>query len=168
MNHCPLIFTFSEKVEGNGFMVDVKMRGRILWVKENGETWMYGVQPGGLAACGRDEGETYLEFRQTFLEFRRTLQGVLFDISIDSEDFRSVKKEIEKFFEEVSRPTEEKWWEAVREAREGHITVEGMPIVNADAKEPYIEVNKIEKPKARHNVLASYPLEPDLAGALAA
>jgi hypothetical protein len=127
---------------------------------------MYGVQPGGIAACGKGEGATYLEFRQTFLEFRRTLQGVLFDISIDSADFRSFKREVNKFFEGVSKPTEEEWWEAVREAREGRIDVEGMPIVNADTKEPYIEVNKIETPKARHNVLGA--LEPDLAGALAA
>lgn len=166
MNHCPLIFNFTEKVEGDGFMADVKMRGRILWVKEGGEMWMYGVQPGGVAACGKGEGATYLEFRQTYLEFRRTLQGVLFDISIDSPDYNSFQRKIRRFFKEVSKPTEEEWWEAVREAREGRIKVEDMPILNADTEEPYIKVKKIGRPKAKHNVLD--PLEPDIASALAA
>ena len=166
MNHCPLIFNFTEKVEGDGFMADVKMRGRILWVKEGGEMWMYGVKPGGVAACGKGEGATYFEFRQTYLEFRRTLQGVLFDISTDSPNYPSFKRKIEKFFDEVSGPTEERWWEAVEEARKGRIKVEDMPILNAETEKPYIEVKKIGKPKASHNVLDS--LEPDIASALAA
>ena len=166
MNRCPLIFSFSEKVEGNGFIANVKMRGRILGVNENGEMWMYGVQPGGIAACGMGEGATYLEFRQTYSEFRRTLQSVLFDISIDSPDYDTFHRDTIRFFDEVSESTEEEWWEAVREAREGLIKVEDMPIVNAESEGPYIHVSNIEEPKAKHNVLD--PLEPHLASAIAA
>ena len=119
MNHCPLIFNFIEKVEGNGFMVDVKMRGRILGMEEDGEMWMYGVQPGGIAACGKGEGATFLEFQQTFLEFRRTLQGVLFDIAIDSPDYNSFQRKTRKFFKEVSKSTEEEWWKQLEKQGKG-------------------------------------------------
>ncbi|MCB7128515.1 MAG: hypothetical protein J3T61_03120 [Candidatus Brocadiales bacterium] len=147
----PLLFTITEKVEGNGFMADVTMRGRILGVKEDGDVWMYGVQPGGIAAGGKDEGTAYLEFRQT-------LKTVLFDILIDSPDFRSFKREFKKFFEEVSRPNEVDWWEAVEEARRGRIKVKGIPTVNADTEKPYLEVKKIQNPQAKHNILEPYTM----------
>jgi len=156
MAGCPLLFTLTEKIEGDGFIADVEMRGRTLLVEEDGEIWMYGVQPGGIAAGGENEDAAYLEFRQT-------LKAVFFDISIDSADFRSFKRKIKKFFEEVSKPTEEEWWKAVGDVRKGLVKAEGIPRLNANTDKPFLNVERIKTPKAKHNVL-----EPQGARAVAA
>ena len=116
----PFFFTFLDKVEGNGYLAHVEVHGRLLAVEEDGEWWMYGVNPGGLAACGKSRAEAYIEVR-------KTLMKVLFDIAARAgEDFYAFRKGARCFFDEVNEPTLKKWEEAREEVREGKINFERM------------------------------------------
>ncbi len=152
--HMPLFLTFREKVEGNGFLADVYIRGRVLAVQEGKEdVWMYGVQPGDIAGSGKNEGEAYLQILQTF-------KAVLFDISAGSADFSAFKREVHRFVGETSKDADKKWWKAVERVRSGDIQVEGM--IRRKAELPaYPEIRRVEKLAAKNNIL-------DLEKALAA
>jgi len=123
----PLLFTFLEKVEGNGFLADVAVHGRLLAVEEeDGVWWMNGVQPGGVAAHGATRAEAYAEFR-------KTLMHVLFDIATQSRTFFDFRKAAMKFFEEVNRPTLVEWDQARQLVRAGKLTIDGMRRETAEA-----------------------------------
>lgn len=118
---CPLLFTFNDRVSGNRFLADVVAHGRALAVMEGeGEVWMCGVNPGGLAAVGKDENLAYQEFRKEY-----TL--VLHEIAEDAQTFGAFKQEVERFFNETNQPTEQDWLAAVQEVRAGRITGQCMP-----------------------------------------
>lgn len=117
----PLLFTFFDKVEGNGFLASIKVQGRLLAVEEpeGNEWWMYGVNPGGLAACGDTRAEAYAEFRQTFMK-------VLFDIATEAKDFYAFRADARRFFDETNEPNLKDWQAAREEVRAGKITIDGM------------------------------------------
>ena len=146
MSAFPFFFTFSEKVEGNGFVADVKMMGTLLGMKEDDSTWMYGVQPGGIAATGQNEDEA-------FSTFRRTYTSVLFDMAEEADDFSMFKQRVETFFNEICEETKREWDEAVKAVRRGDIEAGGQKKKNADKHQPYVEVKTVETPTARHNML---------------
>ncbi len=146
MSAFPFFFTFSDKVEGNGFVANVKMMGTVLGMKEDDSTWMYGVQPGGIAATGQNEDEA-------FSTFRRTCTSVLFDMAEESENFSKFKLRVEAFFNEICEETKGEWDEAVEAVRRGDIESEGLEKKNADEHQPYVQVRSVKKPTARHNIL---------------
>ena len=119
MSAFPFFFTFSDKIEGNGFVADVKMMGKVLGVKEDDSTWMYGVQPGGIAATGQNEDEA-------FATFRRSYKSVLFDVADESGDFAQFKNHVDTFFYEVCEETKLEWDEAVLAVRRGEIMAERL------------------------------------------
>ena len=63
MPQYPLLFGYRDLVMGNGFMAGVTTEGRALLVDEDGGAWMYGVNPGGVAAGGHDHGAAAAAFR---------------------------------------------------------------------------------------------------------
>lgn len=146
MSAFPFFFTFSDKVEGNGFMADVRMRGTVLGMKEEDSTWMYGVQPGGIAATGENED-------QAFSAFRRTYTSVLFEMAEEAGDFSTFKQQVEAFFKEICEETKREWDEAVEAVRRGEIEAEGLEKKNADEHQPYVQVKTVRKPTAQHNML---------------
>ena len=146
MSAFPFFFTFSDKVEGNGFVADVRMMGTVLGMKEDDSTWMYGVQPGGIAATGENEDKA-------FSAFRRTYTSVLFDIAEEAVDFATFKERVEAFFNEICEETKREWDEAVEAVRRGDIESEGREKKNADEHQPYVQVRTVKKPTARRNML---------------
>lgn len=120
MTQYPLLFTFRHKVEGNNYLADVKAYGRLLAEEEeDGKWWMYGVNPGGLAASGSTRAEAYGEFRET-------LTKVLYDIAADVPDFYDFRAAAQRFFYETDKETVS-GWEAARElVKRGEIDVKGM------------------------------------------
>src|SRR3954454_24948486 len=74
MTNYPLLFGRRELVEGNGFIAGVALHGRLLLTEEGGESWVEGVNPGGIAARGDSPGEALAEFRSEY-------RVVLFDIA---------------------------------------------------------------------------------------
>ena len=146
MSAFPFFFTFSDKVEGNGFVADVRMMGTVLGMKEDDSTWMYGVQPGGIAATGQNEDEA-------FSTFRRTYTSVLFDMAEEADDFSKFKRQVETFFNEICEETKREWDEAVEAVRRGDIESDGLEKKNADEHQPYVQVRTVKKPTARRNML---------------
>ncbi|PTL35513.1 hypothetical protein CLG94_09595 [Candidatus Methylomirabilis limnetica] len=119
MNQYPLLFTFQDKVSGEGFLAGITVHGRGLAVEESDGWWMYGVQPGDLSAGGA----TFMEAQR---EFRKAFTVILFDIAEDAKDFNSFKAEVGRFFKGINCPTEEEWHAAVLDVRAGKITAEAL------------------------------------------
>ncbi len=146
---CPLLFTIRERVSGNGFLADVAAHGRALAVRESEGVWIYGVNPGGIAGSGKNETEAYVEFRKAFV-------SAVFDIAEDSEEFSEFKREVQAFFNDTNRPTENDWLAAVQEARAGKIIAEGIPKQPAESPR-YVEVELKEHFSADDNIIEPKP-----------
>lgn len=149
MNHYPLLFTYLDKVSGDGFLASVAVHGRGLAADEGDGWWMYGVQPGDLAAGGAT-------FTEAQCEFRRTLTTILFDIAEGAKDFKTFRAEVSRFFKGINHPTEEEWQAAVLEVRAGKITAdaisEGLQMKPADSPR-YVEVKLLRAFKLKDNIL---------------
>ena len=149
MKHYPILFTFRNKISGNGFLAKVAVHGKSLAVEEEGGWWMYGVEPGDLAAGGATFNDAQAAFRKTFT-------AILFDIAEETEDFKSFKAEVAKFFRGVNQPTEQEWQAAVLEVRAGRITADaisdGLPILPAESPRS-VEVKLLRFFKPKDNVL---------------
>ena len=60
MSRWPLLFTFQQKVYGNGFLANVVAHGSVLASQEEEGVWMDGVQPADLSVGGEDIYDAYL------------------------------------------------------------------------------------------------------------
>ena len=113
----PLIFTYQEIVRGKGFLAAVQTRGRALMVREDGEWWMYGAQPGGLDEGGASFEEARLKFREAFRE-------ILFDIAASVVNFAEFERDVQRFVTEPSEPMVSRWQAAVELIRSKKMIVE--------------------------------------------
>ena len=139
MDRLPLLFTFKEKVYGDGFLADTAAHGRVLEVRDleaEGKVWMYGVQPGGIAASGEDDSEAREEFKKTY-------RAVLFDIASEETTFKGFKREVETFFNEVCRPVEKDWLDAVKEVRKKNYEEEGLHKKRAEKTAMKVTVTEV-------------------------
>lgn len=105
MTRYPILFGFRDLIAGNGFVAGVTVNGRALLVDEGDGYWMYGVNPGGVAAGGATATEAQSEFRVAY-------RSVLFDIAAEAMDFATFRTEVERFFNETNEPTKAEWDEA--------------------------------------------------------
>lgn len=112
MQHLPLYFEFRGFVEGRGFVAAIRMRGRATATEDFGSTWIYGVNPGGLAEHGE-------EVKSAYAAFRTALFGVLFDFAEEAADFSEFQREVETFLAETDDESVAEWIEARRAIREG-------------------------------------------------
>ncbi len=108
----PLYFQFRTPVYGQGFVADVRIRGRITCVKEYGATCIYGVNPGGLAAGGEDVNSAYLDFKSG-------LAATLFDLAKDANTFREFKAAAQDFIAATDDESVAEWESARSEIRAG-------------------------------------------------
>ena len=126
MTQYPLLFTFLDKVEGKAFLAGVAVHGRLLAEEADGVWWMYGINPGGLAASGKTRAEAYTDFRSSLMK-------VLFDIAADEPDFYAFRKRAKEFFEEDDRESIEEWMTARERVRKGEINLEGLKRETAES-----------------------------------
>lgn len=149
MEHYPLLFTFRDKVSGNGFLVNIVIDGRVLASQEEDGWWMYGVQPGDLAAGGSTFAEAHCEFRKAFTT-------ILFDIAEDAEDLKTFRADVHKFFKGINHPTEKEWQAAVCAVRAGRITADaicgGLQTKPADSRRS-VRVKLLKVFKTKDNIL---------------
>jgi hypothetical protein len=146
MAHYPLLFGFRDLVAGKGFLAGVSINGRALLLHDPEDGyWMYGVNPGGLAAGGADVGEAQHAFRETY-------RTILFDIAMDAEDFEAFRLEVSRFFEESNEELVSEWRAAVEEVRSGEVKADWLP--QADAKKARLSVEV--------SLLAADQLKPSL------
>ncbi len=112
----PVLFTYRDVVIGAGYVAHVEASGRFL-IEDNGtgeDVWIYGVNPGGLAAKGADQKEAAEEFRASY-------RTVLIDLAEESIDFDAFKNQVEIFYQSTCEATEKDWQEAVTRVRNGEI-----------------------------------------------
>lgn len=120
----PLLFSFKQVVQGKGFIAGVQMDGRALLEESEGEIWITGVAPAGIAAGGADRVEAFFEFRAEWVR-------VLFDIAHDSQSFAEFDQETRRFLGSESSEFTKDWTQALAEVRQ-HQIVDTLPRVPAD------------------------------------
>jgi hypothetical protein len=133
MTHFPLLFGFRDLVAGRGFLAGVAVSGRALLLDEDEGLWMYGVNPGGMAAGGANVGEVQRSFRETY-------RTILFDIAADAPSFDTFRQEVQAFFWETNEGILAEWNEAVQEVRAGTIDANWLARVDSDAAKLLVEV----------------------------
>lgn len=123
----PLLFTYRDCLFGNGFVVEVKVvNGRALCVQESDGFWMYGVNPGAMAASGDDASEAHTEFRQLF-------SSLLKDLAQEANSFEEFHGLVLEFFNDTNPGYEREWLKAVQAVRRAKIDIEGVPRAPADS-----------------------------------
>jgi hypothetical protein len=146
MTRYPLLFGFRDLVAGKGYVAGVSIsNGRALLVDEGDGFWMYGVNPGGVAAGGKSAGEAQAEFRTAY-------KSVLFDLAEEAPSFEVFKAEVERFFRETNNPTLAEWVEAVEEVRRGQIEADWLPKKSAKSTTD-VEIVRLEHPMPSVNAL---------------
>lgn len=106
----PLLFTFKQPVFGNGFLAGVSMSGRALLDESNGETWITGVAPVGLAGGGVDRNAAFADFRKAWVE-------ILFDVADETTSFADFKEQAEEFLSSASASMTQEWQAELDEVR---------------------------------------------------
>ena len=140
MKKYPLVFRFHDMITGKGFMAEVIMDGRMLLVnEEDGDFWMFGVQPGGVSGggCGRDAA---------FREFKMIYLSVLHDIAAESSTFEDFEQGVTEFFSEVNDPNKRDWRDVLKEVRKGNLTLTNINRVDADKRPPSLTVRHFIDP----------------------
>lgn len=143
MTHYPLLFGRRELVEGNGFIARVALHGRLLLTEEGNESWVEGVNPGGVAARGDSPGQALAEFCSEY-------RVVLFDIAADARSFEEFKIEVERFFNDTSPTAEREWKAAVEAVRAGTVDADWLRKRPADSPLG-IQVVQVQQPQAANN-----------------
>jgi len=139
----PIILRWEEFIPGKGYIAQVKATGRALLLdEEEGDWWLYGVQPGGMAECGETTAEAVYRFRDS-------LKVLLSDLAADASTFETFKAEVELYFNQVNDEQLGLWADAVRKVREHQRIddeyVSGLPR-NSAATECLIHITKIDEP----------------------
>jgi hypothetical protein len=134
----PLVFTFQHPIMGNGFIAYVVTKGRVLLSDEgDGDLWMSGVQPGGIAGGGHERAEALGEFKKGYL-------SVLFDIAEESVSYEDFEVAAKAFFAEKNDENERTWLAAVKAVRAGQLSLPGLKSENTDQWVDKIEVTRVD------------------------
>ena len=143
MTRYPILFGRRELVEGNGFIAGVALHGRLLLTDEDGEVWVEGINPGGIAARGNSPSEALAEFCSEY-------RIVLFDIAADAASFEDFKAEVERFFNDTSPTAAREWTAAVEDVRAGIVDAGWLKKQPADSPLG-IDVFLVRQPQAANN-----------------
>jgi hypothetical protein len=124
----PLLCSFHEFVPGKGFVAGVSMAGRALATDaEDGQWWIYGVNPGAIAESGR----TLLE---AHAQLRTAMRRYLADVAQEAQDFDAFKVEVERFFNETDAESVTEWEAAVADVRSGKTNLDEIVKAPAESK----------------------------------
>ena len=137
MNNLPLLFNYLDTIPYKGNLFEFSVQGRILLAKEeDGEIWVYGVNPGGLAGGGDTIEEAISNFRNNY----RTM---LFDLSAEAFDIDSLKNEVEKFIYQENSFNAEAWEKAVEEVRKNNVSINGLQKLSAEQNPPNVKMRQL-------------------------
>lgn len=143
MTRYPILFARRELIEGNGFVAGVAVSGRLLLTEEEGEAWVEGVNPGGIAASGETPGQALAEFCSEY-------RVVLFDIAAAAPNFEDFKDEVERFFHGASSTVAAEWEMAVKDVQAGKVDADWLN--KRPANSPInIQVVPVQQPRAANN-----------------
>lgn len=140
----PLVFSFRDLIAGTGFVAAVSMDGHVL-LSEEDDTWMFGVQPGGIAGGGPDRPTAFKEFKNSYL-------SVLFDIAAEATSFDEFERRTRAFFAQVNEPNRKQWDDALAEVRKTSTCLPGVKTVQAEANPPTLAIEKVVPERVKPNV----------------
>jgi hypothetical protein len=107
----PLLFSYRDTLFGPGMIIEVRVQnGRALYVEEADGGWLYGVNPGGMAAPGASLADAHQAFRQTFSQ-------VLVDLILDARSAAEYRAAVERFVHETNDAYAAEWRAAVEAVR---------------------------------------------------
>jgi len=139
----PLLFSFRDLIAGKGFVAGVVVDGRVLLEEEgDGEVWMYGVQPGGVAGGGPSRDAAFREFKNRYI-------SVLYDVAQDADSFAVFEREVTAFFNTVSDGTGRDWEAALAEVRRTQASLPGVPTMKAEDRTPTLQIILIDETNSR-------------------
>jgi uncharacterized glyoxalase superfamily metalloenzyme YdcJ len=143
----PLVFSFRDLIPGNGFIAGVAMDGRaLLVVEDDQDTWVHGVQPGGIAAGDSERRDVALT------QFKKSYLSVLHDIAAETSSFQEFQANVTEFFNEISAPDQSDWHKAVAEVRRQQVSLADLPTVKAESKPPSLFIQQVATDKAKPNI----------------
>ncbi|MCB1058384.1 MAG: hypothetical protein KDD11_23020 [Acidobacteria bacterium] len=140
----PLLFSYRDLIGGKGYFAGVEVHGRALLVESDGDVWMYGMNPGGLAGGGATR-------KEALSDFRRGYNSVLIDIAQASDSFEGFKAEVESFFHETNDALEPDWEAAIAAVRADAVKADWLNRRPYSADAVSISVIRIEQPVAEEN-----------------
>jgi hypothetical protein len=149
----PLLFTFREVLLGNGVLVEIKVsNGRALCVHEEDGYWIYGVNPGGMAAYGVDADGARGEFRAAF-------SGIMREIANECDSFDAHVAAVNEFVADTNRGYETDWKIAVEAVKHGDVKVDGLESLPAETPMTVeVSIKPVEQIKTTDNE-ADFQLE---------
>ena len=127
LSRLPLLFSYRGAFFGPGVLFEVRLlNGRALYVEDPEGGWLYGVNPGGMAAPGASLQEAHDAFRQTF-------SRILVDLILDTKSEDEYRTGVERFVRETNEAYEAEWLEAVKAVRALGTNPTGLPKAPADS-----------------------------------
>lgn len=135
MNY-PLLIDFKGTLFCQGFVAEVKAGGRLVASEyAPDDWWLYGVNPGAIAASGDSLDAAHEQFRVAMRE-------ILVRFATEAESFAAFKRETESFFLSTNEPAKADWQVAVDRVRTYKECLGDLPIRSAASR---VFVDVIEK-----------------------
>lgn len=125
MKQYPLVFTFKDLVAGRGFIAGVRMAGRALLSEEDDGVWVFGVNPGAIAAGPE------LNPQSGMTAFRQQWKFTLQEIASSTLSFDGFEQEVCRFFNQEDADAA-LWAAAVVEVRRAGVEVDWVRRGSAD------------------------------------
>jgi hypothetical protein len=123
----PLLFSYRDTLFGPGMLIEVRVQnGRALYVEEADGGWLYGVNPGGMAAAGASLQEAHQAFRETFSK-------VLVDLILDTKSAQEFRAAVDQFVRETNDAYAADWHAAVAAVRAMATNSTGLPKAPAES-----------------------------------
>ncbi len=121
----PLLLDYKGTLFGRGFVAEVTARGWLLATQESdGGWWLYGVNPGAIAADGAtlDEAHEHLRF---------ALREVMLQYVGEAATFVEFSAMVEEFFHASDVMTTDEWSRAVDRVRVEKLSLDDLPLRSA-------------------------------------
>jgi hypothetical protein len=134
----PLMFGFTDLIEGRGFVARVRTDGRAVVETEDGSWWVNGVNPGGICA----QGETAKEALQAF---RSAVHEVMLDSAVRCATFHDFRAQVELIFNSTTEAMVSEWKTAAITLREGARAgpLDALERVRFDSRDYAVTVQKL-------------------------
>lgn len=144
MNDHPLIFKFKGVLQTPAFVAGITVEGHVLaTLEEDGQWWLYGVNPGGMAQCGATLDQAYANFRTFF-------KGIVEDMAAEASSFEAFKVDLAKFIADTDSEDGARWAKARAELKAGQAaeaSFSKMTRVTGESVPRLIDCTRLDQPK---------------------
>jgi hypothetical protein len=128
--------TLRELISCNGFVAAIEAEVRATAEEQDGDWWIYGVNPGAIAEHGPSLNEALSTFRQR-------LTTVLIDSAAENAEFDALTEDLRQFFASTDTMSVDEWTEAREAVRRGEVDLAGVQRNTAEWS-PHVHVAKVE------------------------